>query len=292
MSEGTRRAAVVAPPYLWLALFFLAPFLIVLGISLSEQAIGIPPYAPLVIHDGAGFHLHVSLANYFFLASDSLYAHAYLQSLVYAAAATFCCLLLGYPMAYGVVRAPRAWRGRLLLLVILPFWTSFLIRVYAWIGLLQGNGLINRLLVASGLVHAPLPLLDNSFAVMVGLVYSYLPFMVLPLYAALEKLDPALLEAASDLGCRPWQAFRRVTLPLSMPGIAAGALLVFIPMSGEFVIPDLLGGPNTLMIGKVLWDEFFTNRDWPVASTVAVAMVVLLILPMALVRRLFTRAAN
>jgi putrescine transport system permease protein len=195
-------------------------------------------------------------------------------------------------MAYGIVRAPAAWRGWLLLLVILPFWTSFLIRVYAWIGLLKGNGLINNLLLDLHLVAAPLPLLNNAFAVMIGLVYSYLPFMVLPLYAALEKLDPALLEAAADLGCRPAQAFWRVTLPLSLPGLAAGALRVFIPMCGEFVIPDLLGGPNTLMIGHVLWDEFFTNRDWPVASAVAVTLLILLLVPMGVVRRFLAGATE
>jgi putrescine transport system permease protein len=189
-------------------------------------------------------------------------------------------------MAYGIVRAPAAWRGFLLLMVILPFWTSFLIRVYAWIGLLKGNGLINNLLLSLGVVHEPLTLLNNAFAIYLGITYSYLPFMVLPLYAALERLDPALLEAAADLGCRPWQAFLRVTLPLSLPGIAAGSLLVFIPAVGEFVIPDLLGGPDTLMIGKVLWDEFFTNRDWPVASAVAIAMLLFLLVPMGLVQRL------
>jgi putrescine transport system permease protein len=188
-------------------------------------------------------------------------------------------------MAYAIARAPARWRNPLLLLVILPFWTSFLIRVYAWIGLLKGNGLVNNLLLGAGLIAEPLPLLNNSFAVYLGLVYSYLPFMILPLYAALEKLDPALLEAAADLGCPPARAFRQVTLPLSLPGVAAGALLVFIPMVGEFVIPDLLGGPDTLMIGKVLWDEFFTNRDWPVASAVAVAMLVILVGPMAYIRR-------
>jgi putrescine transport system permease protein len=282
------RLAVIALPYAWLALFFLVPFAIVLKISLAEQAVGIPPYTPLV----SGGALNASLANYQFLASDPLYGVAYLQALAYAAAATLCCLLIGYPMAYGIVRAPLRWRSLLLLLVILPFWTGFLIRVYAWIGLLQGNGLINRALIALGVIDAPLALLNNSFAVMVGLIYSYLPFMVLPLYAALEKLDPALLEAAADLGCRPSRAFLRITLPLSLPGIAAGALLVFIPMSGEFVIPDLLGGPNTLMIGKVLWDEFFTNRDWPMAASVAVAMVAVLLVPMGLVRRLLAAGAQ
>ena len=265
---------VLALPAAWLALFFLVPFLIVLGISFAEQAVGIPPYRP-----------HWNLDSYALLASDALYARAYLDSILYAAFATALALLVGYPMAYAIVRAPKAWRARLLLLVILPFWTSFLIRVYAWIGLLQGNGLVNSALVALGVIRAPLPLLNTLFSVQVGLIYSYLPFIVLPLYAALEKLDPALMEAAADLGCRPSAAFRRVTLPLSLPGLIAGVLLVFIPMCGEFVIPDLLGGPSTLMIGKVLWDEFFTNRDWPVAAAVAVAMLGFLILPMGLLRR-------
>jgi putrescine transport system permease protein len=290
VNDTGRRAAILVLPGAWLALFFLAPFLIVLGISLAEQAIGIPPYTALVMRGPDGLAFHGSLDNYALLASDALYARAYLDSVLYAAFATVLALLVGYPMAYAIVRAPKAWRGRLLLLVILPFWTSFLIRVYAWIGLLQNNGLFNSALIHLGLVRGPLPLLNSLFAVQVGLVYSYLPFMVLPLYAALEKLDPALLEAASDLGCRPSEAFRRVTLPLSLPGVIAGVLLVFIPMCGEFVIPDLLGGPGTLMIGKVLWDEFFTNRDWPVASAVAVAMLALLILPMGIMRRFLAGA--
>jgi putrescine transport system permease protein len=284
LAEKLRRAPVVLLPYGWLALFFLAPFAIVLKISLADQALGVPPYTPLIV-DG---RLQATLANYLFLASDSLYARAYSNALGFAAGATFFCLLIGYPLAYGITRAPMRWRNFLLLLVILPFWTSFLIRVYAWIGLLKGNGLINNALLGLGVIHEPLSLLNNAFAVYVGLVYSYLPFMVLPLYAALEKLDPALLEAAADLGCRPSAAFRRITLPLSIPGIIAGSLLVFIPMCGEFVIPELLGGPDTLMIGKVLWDEFFTNRDWPVASAVAVAMLVLLVIPMGALRRFLT----
>jgi putrescine transport system permease protein len=282
--ERWRRFAVVLPPYAWLALFFLVPFIIVLKISLADQAMGIPPYTPFI----AAGHVQASGGNYLFLLSDSLYARAYLNAIWFAAWATLGCLLIGYPLAYAIVRAPLRWRNGLLLLVILPFWTSFLIRVYAWIGLLKGNGLVNNVLLDLGLIHTPLTLLNNSFAIYVGLIYSYLPYMVLPLYAALEKLDPALLEAAADLGCRPSQAFRRVTLPLSLPGIIAGALLVFIPMCGEFIIPDLLGGPDTLMIGHVLWDEFFTNRDWPVASAVAVAMLVLLVLPMGLLRRYLT----
>jgi putrescine transport system permease protein len=291
MSDAFRRRAVLVMPFAWLLLFFLAPFFIVLKISLAESAIGIPPYTPLFSMDANGWHLHLSLGSYEFLISDGLYFRAYLDALKFAAVSTVCCLLLGYPLAYGIVRAQRRWRGALLLLVILPFWTSFLIRVYAWIGLLKGNGLINNALIAVGLIDQPLTLLNNAFAVYIGIVYSYLPFMVLPLYAQLEKLDPTLLEAAADLGCRPWQAFLRVTLPLSLPGIAAGALLVFIPAVGEFVIPDLLGGPDTLMIGKVLWDEFFANRDWPVASAVAIAMLVVLAVPMAFIRRLLQEEA-
>ena len=286
MSAALRRRAVLALPYAWLALFFLVPFAIVLKISLAQTAIGIPPYTPLIEAGADGWHSAATGDNYARLVGDDLYALACLNAVKFAAFSTLGCLLLGYPLAYGIVRAPARHRGVLLLLVILPFWTSFLIRVYAWIGLLKGNGLINNVLMALGLVQEPLTLLNNAFAIYVGIIYSYLPFMVLPLYAQLEKLDPALLEAAADLGCRPWQAFLRVTLPLSLPGIAAGALLVFIPATGEFVIPDLLGGPDTLMIGKVLWDEFFSNRDWPMASAVAIAMLVLLLLPMAFIRRL------
>jgi putrescine transport system permease protein len=276
-----RRFGVIALPYAWLLLFFLVPFLIALKISLAHQANGIPPYTPL-FGDGA---LQVSGESYALLAGDALYVKAYLSAIRYAAIATAIALLLGYPLAYGIVRAPQRRRGLLLMLVILPFWTSFLIRVYAWIGLLKENGVINHALMSLGVIGQPLPLLNNDFSVILGLVYGYLPFMVLPLYAQLEKLDPLLLEAASDLGARPWRAFFQVTLPLSLPGIAAGVLLVFIPAVGEFVIPDLLGGPNTLMIGKILWDEFFINRDWPVASALAIAMLVLLALPMGLVRR-------
>ena len=286
MSDAFRRRAVLVLPFAWLALFFLVPFLIVLKISLAEQAIGVPPYTALITRGEDGWSLNATIANFQFLLSDNLYLKAYLNALKFAGVSTLICLLLGYPMAYGIVRAPRSWRGFLLLLVILPFWTSFLIRVYAWIGLLKGNGVINNVLLALGVIHEPLTLLNNAFAVYLGIVYSYLPFMVLPLFAQLEKLDPSLLEAAADLGCRPWRAFLSVTLPLSLPGIAAGILLVFIPAVGEFVIPDLLGGPDNLMIGKVLWDEFFTNRDWPVASAVAIAMLVFLLVPMGLVRRL------
>jgi putrescine transport system permease protein len=283
----------LAAPYLWLLIFFLAPFAIVAAISLGESTIGIPPYTPpLAFADGPVPTVAVNLGNYALLLADSLYIRAYLNSLAFAGGATLLCLLLGYPMAYAIALAPRAWRNPLLMLVILPFWTSFLIRVYAWIGILKPNGLINNFLLACGLVDQPLPLLNNAFSVELALVYSYLPFMILPLYATLERLDPALLEAAADLGCRKLRAFLAVTLPLSLPGIAAGCLLVFIPAVGEFVIPDLLGGPDTLMIGKVLWDEFFINRDWPVASAVAIAMLVLLVAPIALAQRALGRGGE
>jgi len=286
------RRGLIGIPYLWLLLFTLLPLAIVLKISFAESRLAIPPYGSLVEFGEDGLQLAATLENYARLFSDSLYARAYLSSIVYALAATLICLMLGYPMAYAIARAPKAWRVALLMLVILPFWTSFLLRVYAWIGLLKGNGLVNNLLLTLGLVSEPLPLLNNSFAVVLGLVYGYLPFMVLPLYATLEKLDPALLEAAADLGSRPWRAFLAVTLPLSLPGIVAGSLLVFIPAIGEFVIPELLGGPGTLMIGKVLWDEFFNNHDWPAASAVAVAMLVLLALPMAAMRRFLREEAQ
>jgi putrescine transport system permease protein len=285
------RAAVVGVPYLWLVALFLVPFLIVLAISFAESTVGIPPFT-LVERGETGLELHAQAANYVLLASDALYLRAYLNSLLFAALATLFCLLLGYPMAWAIAQAPKAWRNPLLMLVILPFWTSFLIRVYAWIGLLSPNGLVNQWLGGLGLIAAPLPLLNNAFSVVLGLVYSYLPFMVLPLYATLEKLDHSLLEAASDLGATPARRFLAVTLPLSLPGVVAGCLLVFIPAVGEFVIPDLLGGPDTLMIGKVLWDEFFTNRDWPVASALAVALLALLVAPMALTRRFLAGSAS
>ncbi|HVM79487.1 MAG TPA: ABC transporter permease subunit [Stellaceae bacterium] len=286
------RRGLIGIPYLWLVLFTLLPLAIVLKISFAESRLAIPPYGPLFETGDGGLRLGATLESYARLLSDSLYIRAYLSSIRYALAATLISLLLGYPMAYAIARAPKAWRVALLMLVILPFWTSFLLRVYAWIGLLKGNGLVNNVLIALGVVSEPLPLLNNSFSVVLGLVYGYLPFMVLPLYATLERLDPALLEAAADLGCRPWRAFLRVTLPLSLPGIVAGSLLVFIPAIGEFVIPELLGGPGTLMVGKVLWDEFFNNHDWPVASAVAVAMLLLLALPMATMRRFLREEAR
>jgi putrescine transport system permease protein len=280
-SKQAKPGLVALIPGFWQALFFLAPFLIILGVSFAETLIGVPPFsAPLTIEGGLP-HFDLHLDNYARLGEDALYLEALGNSLLFAGGAALLTLALGYPMAYAIARAPRRWHHPLLLLVMLPFWTSFLIRVYAWMGLLKPNGVINNLLTELGVIAAPLPLLNNAFAVELGLVYSYLPFMVLPLFATLESLDPALIEAAQDLGCRPLFAFLRVTLPLSLPGILAGLLLVFVPAVGEFVIPDLLGGPGTLMIGKVVWDEFFTNHDWPMAAAVAVAMLALFAAPMA-----------
>src|SRR5215472_6107565 len=279
------RLSLIGLPFVWLGLFFLAPLLIVLKISLAESVIGLPPYTPLIYDDGNGLRWRITLANFALLAEDSLYLRAYLGSLGNAALATALCLVAGYPIAYAIARAGGFWRRSLLFLVVLPFWTSFLIRVYAWIAILKPNGLLNQLLLAIGAVASPLPLLNNSFSVLLGLVYSYLPFMILPLYGSLSALDETLLEAAADLGARPIRAFLRVTLPLTLPGIAAGSLLVLIPAIGEFVIPDLLGGADILMIGKVLWDEFFNNRDWPVASAVAVVLVAALAIPILLAQK-------
>jgi putrescine transport system permease protein len=280
------RRLVIALPYLWLLVFFLLPFVIVLKISLAEVLLGRPPYSPLwqYLADGT-VQIQLHLDNYLRLWEDPLYFVAYLKSLKIAGLSTLVCLLLGYPMAYVIARTREPLRNVLLMLIILPFWTSFLIRVYAWIGILKTNGLLNNLLLALGIIDQPLALLHTDFAVYLGIVYSYLPFMMLPLFATLSRMDLTLLEAAADLGCRPWQAFVKVTLPLSVPGIIAGCLLVFIPAVGEFVIPDLLGGPDSLMIGKVLWTEFFSNHDWPAASAVAVVMLVLLVVPLALFQR-------
>ncbi|NKD45299.1 ABC transporter permease subunit [Haematospirillum jordaniae] len=277
------RRLVIAVPYGWLLLFFLAPFVIVLKISFAEFMVGIPPYTPLIEWvDDQYLKLTVSLEAYKYLLSDPLYIGAYLSSLKIALISTLLTLLLGYPMAYGIARSPEGIRSILLLMVVLPFWTSFLIRVYAWIGILKPQGFLNNFLMGLGLINEPLPIYNTEIAVYIGLVYSYLPFMVLPLYTTLEKMDTSLLEAAEDLGCRPFKAFLSITLPLSMPGIIAGCMLVFIPAVGEFVIPDLLGGAETLMIGKVLWAEFFNNRDWPAASAVAVAMLLFLVGPIML----------
>jgi putrescine transport system permease protein len=265
------------------------PLLIVVKISLAESTIGIPPYTPLFANDGSGLKLHATSANFALIIGDDLYLRAYLGSLGNAVLATALCFIIGYPVAYAIARSQGVQRELLLFLVMLPFWTSFLIRVYALIAILEPNGLLNQSLIALGLIAAPLPLLNNQFSVELGLVYSYLPFMILPLYGSLSRLDPSLIEAAADLGSRPLRTFRTVTLPLTLPGIAAGSLLVLIPAIGEFVIPDLLGGPDTLMIGKVLWDEFFNNRDWPVAAAVAVVLVAALALPLLAAQRFLER---
>ena len=284
------RSLVSGVPLGWLLLFFMVPFIIVFGISFSQAQLSIPPYAPLWEWvDGHVLALRVHFANYAFLFTDALYVSSYLYSLKVAAVSTMLCLLLGYPMAYGMARAAPATRSLLLMLVILPFWTSFLLRVYAWIGLLKNNGVINNVLMSLGVIHHPIVMMQTDFAVYIGIVYSYLPFMILPLYSNLEKHDRTLLEAAADLGARPWKAFLRITLPLSRPGIVAGALLVFIPAVGEYVIPSLLGRTDQLMIGRVLSDEFFENRDWPVASAVAIAMLLLLVVPIVIFQRYQSR---
>ncbi|EKF20590.1 ABC transporter permease subunit [Nitratireductor pacificus] len=281
---------VIAVPYLWLLVFFLAPFLIVFKISLSEPAIAMPPYQPVFDLAGGvaafiGKLGSLSFGNYLWLAEDPLYVNAYLSSIWIAGVSTAITLAVGYPIAYGMARAPAAIRPILLMLVILPFWTSFLIRVYAWIGILKPEGLLNQLLMFLGVIDTPLVILNTTTAIYIGIVYSYLPFMVLPLYATLEKMDNSLIEAARDLGCPPLSAFWKITFPLSMPGIVAGSMLVFIPAVGEFVIPDLLGGSQTLMIGKTLWSEFFNNRDWPVSSAVAVILLLILIVPIMFFQR-------
>ncbi|MDR5875627.1 ABC transporter permease subunit [Halomonas sp. CUBES01] len=286
------RRAVIALPLVWLTLFFLLPFVLVLKISLSEAAIAVPPYGALVEYVDQTLNIALNLGNYLFLASDSLYVAAYWGSLKTAFIATLVCLLIGYPMAYAMARTSARWQMILLLLVMLPSWTSFLIRIYAWMGILGNSGLLNNLLLGLGLIDAPLRMMNTQFAVIIGIVYAYLPFMVLPLYAHLTRLDNALLEAASDLGSRKLNTFIKVTLPLSMGGIIAGSMLVFIPAVGEFVIPELLGGPDTLMIGKVLWQEFFNNRDWPVASALAMVMLLLLLIPIVWFHRYQSREFN
>ncbi|MFL6798920.1 MAG: ABC transporter permease [Xanthobacteraceae bacterium] len=289
-ARGGRGFLVILPPFLWLTAFFLVPFIIVLKISLSQTALAQPPYAPLLdlsagwqgLRDFLGA---LSFESYTFIASDWLYLSSYLKSLEVATISTVLLLLIGYPLAYGIARAPRSWQPLLFMLVVLPFWTSFLIRVYAWINILQRDGLLNQALLALHLVDSPPAWLATDTAVYIGIVYSYLPFMVLPIYATLERQDHTLIEAAADLGCPWWKAFWVVTLPLSLPGVIAGALLCFIPITGEFVIPDLLGGSHSVMIGQTLWSEFFSNKDWPVASAVAVVLLCLLLLPMALYKR-------
>jgi putrescine transport system permease protein len=273
------RTWVVAIPYVWLLLFFLVPFLIVFKISFAESEIAMPPYSAIVEYADEMLSFNVNLGNFSMLLDDDLYLVAYLSSIKIALISSLICLLIGYPMAYAIAKSQPTVRNVLLMLVILPSWTSFLIRIYAWIGLLKNNGLINNMLIGMGIIDDPLHLLHTDFAVYVGIIYAYLPFMILPIYSNLIKLDRSLLEASADLGAKPWKVFLTVTLPLSKAGIIAGSMLVFIPVVGEFVIPELLGGPGTLMIGKVLWQEFFNNRDWPVAAAVAMVMLAILLVP-------------
>ena len=295
LGAGFVNRLVIIVPYLWLLFFFLIPFVIVFKISLSQTAIAMPPYTPVLdFSDGisgffAGFR-DLNFDNYVWLTQDALYFKAYVTSVIIAAISTVLTLIVGYPIAYGMSRAPATIRPTLLMLVILPFWTSFLIRVYAWIGILKPEGLLNQLLLSLHIINQPLVILNTYTAIFIGIVYSYLPFMVLPLYSSLEKMDYSLIEAAKDLGCPPTSAFWKITFPLSLPGVIAGCLLVFIPAVGEFVIPDLLGGSSTLMIGKTLWNEFFANRDWPVSSAVAVILLLLLTVPIMLFQQAQARA--
>ncbi|MCB1695458.1 MAG: ABC transporter permease subunit [Halioglobus sp.] len=281
------RGFVIATPYLWLLFFFLIPFAIVLKISFADPLVAQPPFSDFFDWSGgATDRVLATFDNYRFLLEDKLYLVSYLKSIKIALIATLLCLLLGFPMAYAIALTPYPWRNLLLLLVILPFWTSFLLRVYAWMVMLGKQGLINHLLMSLGLIDEPLQMLYTDGAVYLGIVYTYVPFMILPLYATLEKLDLDLHEAAADLGARPRQVFRDITLPLALPGIIAGCLLVFIPALGEYVIPALLGGLDSLMIGRTLYDEFFVNRDWPLASAVAVVLLLILVLPIMLFQRL------
>jgi putrescine transport system permease protein len=284
----TRRLTeglVPAVPYLWLGVLFLVPFLIVLKISLSDPAVAQPPYRPVFEWgDIAGFFSGLDLENFELLTQDDLYFTATLSSVRIAAVSTLLLLLVGFPVAYGMARAPERYRSLLVALVILPFWTSFLIRIYAWVAILKPEGFLTQALMGLGLISEPIEILNTETAVYIGIVYAYLPFMVLPLYATLEKMDDTLLEAALDLGSPPWRSFWAITVPLAMPGIVAGSLLCFIPAVGEFVIPDLLGGSETLMIGRQLWSEIFSNRDWPLASAVAILLLIILVVPIVIYR--------
>ena len=282
MKDHSWRRYAVAIPYVWLLIFFLAPFAIILKISMADPVIAQPPFTPL-FDDAGGFQ--GTADNFGFLLTDKLYVITYLKSVLMAAGATILCLLLGFPMAYGIARSDSSTRSILLLLIVLPFWISFLLRVYAWMGLLNNYGVINNFLMWTRITDQPIAMMYTDFAIYIGLVYSYLPFMILPLYATLERMDLDLLDAAQDLGARRSQAFRDITWPLARPGVIAGCLLVFIPAMGEYVIPYLLGGPESLMIGRVLFDEFFVNRDWPLASSVAIVLLMLLVVPIVFLQR-------
>ncbi|WP_025917286.1 ABC transporter permease subunit [Herminiimonas sp. CN] len=278
----TGRRLVIGVPFVWLSLIFLVPFLIVFKISVTEMLSPVDPFGNLLSYVDGFVTLKIKISNYIFIAQDDLYLLTYLNSLKFAVITMLLCLVIGYPFAYFMARARPTLRPTLLMLVMLPFWTSFLLRIYAWKGILATNGLLNQLLLSLGLIDAPLQMMHTSFSLVLGMVYAYLPFMILPLYANLAKLDIRFLEAAADLGATPWQAFWRITVPLSKSGIVAGSMLVLIPCIGEFVIPELLGGPETMMIGRVLWDEFFSNNDWSMASAVTVVMILLILLPMAI----------
>src|SRR5476649_2159230 len=281
---------IILPPLLYLLVFFLVPFAFALKISLSETALRVPPFTDILTLSADGHpHLALNFGNFKYLFTDEVYGLSYLYSLKTAFFSTLICLALGYPMAYAIARTSKSTQNILLLIIILPFWTSFLLRVYALEGIIRDNGILNTVLLHIGIIHQPLRIMRTTLAVYLGIIYSYLPFMVLPLFATLEKLERSLLEAASDLGSPPWRVFLDVTLPLSIPGVIAGSMLVFIPAVGEFVIPSLLGGPDSLMIGRVLWDEFFSNRAWPVASAVAIAFLVLLVGPIALYQHYSTK---
>jgi putrescine transport system permease protein len=290
MIKDWGKRTVIGIPFVWLLLFFAIPFLIVLKISVSESD-GVR-FADLVTYKEGVLALKIKFSNYLFLLSDDLYLKAYWSSVKYAAITAAICLLTGYPFAYFMARSPASWRPALMMLVMLPFWTSFLLRVYAWKGLLANNGVFNQLFLALGLINEPIKMMNTPFSLVLGMVYVYLPFMILPLYATLSKMDVRLLEAASDLGARPMTTFWKITVPLSKSGIIAGFLLVFIPCVGEFVTPSLLGGPETPMIGRVLWDEFFSNNDWPMASAVAVVVILLLLIPLGVLNRAQADAAG
>jgi len=287
------NGVIIAVPFYWLLIFFLAPFVIVFKISVAESLIASPPFSPLFdIAQNGALSVHLVFDNYAYLWEDSLYIKTYVNSIRISTISTILCLLLGYPIAYAIVRSAPTTRFVLLMLIILPFWTSFLLRIYAWMGLLADQGTINNILIYFGLINRPIRLMYSEFAVHIGIVYSYLPFMILPLYANMEKLDHTIHEAAADLGARPFTAFFTVTLPLTTPGIMAGSLLVFIPATGEFVIPDLLGGGNVLMIGRVLYNEFNANHDWPVASAVAIVLLLVLVIPMMLYQHIQSKENN
>lgn len=278
-------------PYLWLVILFFIPFLLVLKISLSEPIIAVPPYSEIFKWAEGILSIRLNIHNYIQMATDSLYVHGFLTSLLIAVITTFGCLVIGYLIAYGIVCSPKKWQFILLLLVVLPFWTSFLVRVYAWIGILSNTGFLNQFLMWCGIISEPIQFLYNNFSVTVGIIYCYLPFMILPIYAVLDKIDPVYIEAAYDLGCRPWGTFWRITFPLSMPGIFSGCALVFIPALGEFVIPEILGASDTFMIGRIIWIEFFNNRDWPTASAVAIVMLVLFVVPTMISQRRHNRSS-